>query len=123
MSDPAPPETNLASLGQNFRLRMGVLVLGASLVASVIIVKADVHRGWRAALFVPFFMAAFGAWQGLYRVCPDLAFRGVREDRTGAEDPIGRPQERASVRCIARRVLLISTLTAGLLTAVLIAVP
>ena len=118
-----PCGTNLESSGQNVRLRMGVAMLGLSLLGTVLIVQSGLHWAWRILLFMPFFMAAFGAWQGLFRICPGLAFKGVRENAAGGEDRIGRQRDLVQARRMARLVLGGATATAMLSTAVVTFIP
>lgn len=42
-------------------------MLAVGLAMAVILVKAQLHLGYRAFLFVPFLLAANGFYQGLYR--------------------------------------------------------
>ena len=42
-------------------------MLTVGLAMAVIFVKAQIHIGYRALLFVPFLLAANGFYQGLYR--------------------------------------------------------
>ncbi|MEL7368024.1 MAG: hypothetical protein AAFN74_03860 [Myxococcota bacterium] len=116
--------TNLKTKGQNYRLRMGVIMLGVSLLATVLLVQADFHRAWRAVLFLPFFMAAFGAWQGLFRTCPGLAMKGVRESACGGcDERIGHAKELVVARHLARQVLLGAIVTAVFSTFVVVLIP
>jgi hypothetical protein len=58
---------NLSPLAASRRLRQAVVVLTFALGAAIALVRADVHPAWRALLFLPFFVAASGFYQGLYR--------------------------------------------------------
>ena len=58
---------NLSPGAASRRLRAGVAVLGIALICAVVMVNTGVHAGWRALLFLPFFIAASGFYQGLYR--------------------------------------------------------
>ena len=102
---------------------MGVVLLGLSLLGTVLIVQSGLHWSWRTLLFLPFFMAAFGAWQGLFRVCPGLAFKGVRENLAGGEDRVGRTADQAEARRNARLVLGGATVTAMVSTVLVVLIP
>lgn len=114
---------NLASTGQNMRLRMGGMMLLVALGAAVALVQTDVARGWRMVLFVPFFLAAFGAWQGLYRTCPGMVNRGMREDERGDAEPIRRADDLRGVRRDAYKVLGGTVVTALAATLLVLLVP
>jgi len=49
------------------RLRHGVVALAVALALGVALVESGVPAIWRLTLFVPFFFAAAGFYQGLYR--------------------------------------------------------
>ncbi len=114
---------NLEQSGMDSRLRLGVVMTGIALLSTIWVVQSDVHRMWRLLLFLPFFMATLGAWQGLYRICPAMAMKGVREGVGGCEERIGRPQEREASRRIARLVLAGSVGTALFSTIVVLFLP
>lgn len=121
--EPMPCGTTLETDGQNQRLRLGVVMLGASLVATVLLVQTGLHWAWRMLLFLPFFIAAFGAWQGLFRICPGMAFKGVRENVVGGEDRMGKLEDLKASRRMARIVLGGSTFTALFSTVVVMLLP
>lgn len=58
---------NLSPVAASKRLRGSVIMLAAGLAMAVFFVKAQLHVGYRAFLFVPFLLAANGFYQGLYR--------------------------------------------------------
>ena len=58
---------NLSPVAASKRLRGGVIMLAVGLALAVVLVKAQLHVGYRALLFVPFLFAANGFYQGLYR--------------------------------------------------------
>ena len=58
---------NLDACGTSRRLRFGVIALSLALALGVMLVKADVAWFYRALLLVPFYAAASGFYQGLYR--------------------------------------------------------
>jgi hypothetical protein len=101
---------------------MGVVALGVGLLASVAVVRLGVPTGARAIVFLPFFVAAFGGYQGLYRTCTGAGEQGVRITEHG-EEPIVDPTERESARREGRRVLWRSVLTAAVATLAIVFVP
>ncbi len=101
---------------------MGVVALGVGLLASVVVVRLGLPTGVRALVFVPFFVAAFGGYQGLYRTCSGAAAQGVRITEHG-EERIVDPAERESARAEGRRVLWRSVLTAAAATLAIVLVP
>ena len=119
----APCGTNLEVGGQNVRLRMGALMLGIALLGTVALVQTDLHRAWRLALFLPFFMSAFGAWQGLFRTCPGLAMKGMRENASGQEERMGRAPEIEATRRTGQQVFSGAMVTAVFSTAVVMMIP
>ncbi|MCA9553415.1 MAG: hypothetical protein KC933_25485 [Myxococcales bacterium] len=114
---------NLKDHGQNARIRMGIVALTVALGAAVAVMEADLARPWRVVLFVPFFFAAFGAWQGLYRTCPGLVMRGTRETQEGDEVRVADPEQTRAARRLATKVMLGSVATAACATALLVALP
>lgn len=118
-----PCGTNLEQGGQDARLRLGVAMLAIALLGTVGLVQADLHRAWRLLLFLPFFMAAFGAWQGLFRTCPGLAFKGLRETATGHEAKVKRKAELVAAQRAARQVLIGAIATALVSTSVVFFLP
>lgn len=121
---PAPgrPAGNLESEGQSARMRVGILALAVALGLVLALQAFEAPRLWRLTLFVPFFLTLFGATQALYRTCPSLAARGVREV-CGAEEPVARASERSRSRSIGHRVLWLSVVGALIATAVFVLVP
>ncbi len=63
----ARPIGNLSPGAASARLRAGVIALAVALALGVALVQLQVATPWRMALFVPFFFAASGFYQGLYR--------------------------------------------------------
>lgn len=58
--------TELANIGAKEirkRLFMGVAMLSLGVVLAVLFARAEVNRGWYAALFLPFWMGALGIAQ------------------------------------------------------------
>lgn len=98
-------------------------MLVVALIASVSIVQADIARAWRLLLFLPFAAAAFGAYQGLFRTCPGLVSKCMRESSCGAEEPIRRSDELDIARRDARRVMQGTILTALAATTLVLLIP
>jgi hypothetical protein len=107
---------NLGDRGQNNRMRMGIFGLVVGLTLTVIMIRADVAPIYRTLVFFPFFGAAFGAYQGLYRTCTFAAKQGVRETELGIE-PVANPAERERARADGRRIVFNSFATAAAATA------
>ena len=63
----AKPVGNLSPRAASQRVRNGVIMLTIALVVAVLLVKTEVHVAWRALLGLPFFLAANGFYQGLYK--------------------------------------------------------
>lgn len=113
---PPRPAANLESAGQSARMRLGIAALAVALGAVLALEAFEAPRAWRLVLFLPFFFTLFGATQALYRTCPGLAARGVREV-CGSEEPVARASERQRSQQLGRRVLWLSLLGAALATA------
>jgi hypothetical protein len=63
----AKPFGNLTAGPTATRLRGGVIALALALAVAVTLVYFAVPWGYRLLLFLPFFMAANGFYQALYR--------------------------------------------------------
>lgn len=113
---PPRPAANLESAGQSARMRLGIAALAIALGAVLALEAFEAPRAWRLVLFLPFFFTLFGATQALYRTCPSLAARGVREV-CGSEEPVARASERQRSQQLGRRVLWLSILGAAVATA------
>jgi hypothetical protein len=113
---------NLGDRAQNSRLRGSLLALLVGLSASVVLLDSGAPAAYRWLLFAPFFAAAFGAYQGLFRTCSFAARQGVRLTDHGQEE-VGSAEERARIRREGRNVLLGSIATAAAATAILVLLP
>ncbi len=58
---------NIGPLERRKRLTFGVVLLGASLAASAMLIHAEVARGWRMLLVFPLWAAALGFFQARER--------------------------------------------------------
>lgn len=115
---------NLETYGQNGRLRMGVFFLAIGLAMALGFEVYGASRGWRLSLFIPFFMGAFGAFQGLYRTCPSLAAKGTREGvGPGNEERVINSADLERSRRLSRKVLAFSVINAVLATSVFVLLP
>jgi hypothetical protein len=59
-------KTEFANIGPKEtrkRLLMGIVLLGLGIVLAVIYTRADVSRGWYAALFLPFWIGSLAVSQ------------------------------------------------------------
>lgn len=115
--------SNLQLEGQNSRLRMGLAGLVVALAIAVWLVGSDVDRTWRLLLFFPFFFAAMGAWQGLYRTCPGNVSKGICEEDGGQTKRVISPDEIEAARGLARCVLVGATVTSAIATLLVVVVP
>ncbi len=67
-SDLMPAATaNIGPHERRKRLTFGVVLLGASLALAVMLIHADVARGWRMLLVIPLWAAALGFFQARER--------------------------------------------------------
>lgn len=107
---------NLGDRAQNRRLRLGLVVLGPALVLAVLLVHWGVPPLVRAGvLFIPFFIAAYGAFQGLFRTCTYAASQDVRVT-DGGEEKLLETRDRERIRRDGRAVMVGSLLTASMAT-------
>src|SRR5262245_16913631 len=113
---------NLGDRAQNSRLRGSLIALLVGLSFCVVLLESGAPAVYRWSLFAPFFAAAFGAYQGLFRTCSFAARQGVRVTDQG-EEAVGDPGERARMRREGRRVLLGSVATAAAATALVALLP
>lgn len=113
---------NLGDRAQNTRMRMGLIFLGLALLVAVWLIKIDASPFVRALLFIPFFAASFGAYQGLFRTCTYAAKLGVRESDAGVV-PIADPNEILRARKDGRFVMISSFATALAATLVIVLIP
>jgi hypothetical protein len=107
---------NIGRAGRRQRLLIGLVGLGACVLASVWLVSDGASRGWRLALFVPWWISLLGVFQAKEQTCVALAARGLREG-SGGEAEVIPPAELDAVRRQARRVYLQSFIAALLVTA------
>jgi hypothetical protein len=113
---------NLGDHGQNQRLRGSVVALAVGLGLSVWMLGAGIGAPLRLLLFLPFFAAAFGAYQGLFRTCTKAARDGVRLADHG-EEVVVDPAERAQMRRDGRKIVVSSLATAAAATAMMVLLP
>src|SRR5689334_3751548 len=99
------PCANLAPQSQDRRLRLGIGAFAITLVLAVVLVRTHAHPALRWGLALPFFWAVLHVSEAMYKTCPVLAARGLREGPDGRE-PIGDPTERARLRGSGRRLVV-----------------
>lgn len=96
--------------------------MAAGLLASVLLVKAELPLELRGLAFVPFFGGALLFFQAAYRTCVYRALRRQRETTRGIETVVN-PQEAEDHSVRARGVLLASLAVAFTLTGTLFLLP
>jgi len=107
---------NIGKAGRRQRLLIGLVGLGACVLASLWLVFEGASRGWRLALLLPWWISLLGVFQAKEQTCVALAARGLRE--VGSGEPEAIPAgELEAVRRQARRVYVQSLVAALLLTA------
>jgi hypothetical protein len=111
MSANSPRCVNLGPATQDRRLRIGVLAFSATLILAVVLARFGVAAHFRWLLALPFFVAVMHLAEAMYKTCPMLAARGVRDTDRGVE-PVADPQELASMRGRGRRLVIGSALIA-----------
>lgn len=105
---------NIGKAGRRQRLLIGLVGLGASALASLWLVADGAPRGWRLALFAPWWISWLGVFQAKEQTCVALAARGLRQ--VGDEPEVIPASELSAVRRQARRVYLHSFIAALVLT-------
>lgn len=113
---------NLGGDAQNQRLRMSIVALSVGLFLSVVLLESGLAAAYRGILFIPFFAAAFGAYQGLYRTCSFAARQGVRVTDQG-EEVVANPAELDRMRSEGRKIVLSSVATAVAATLIVVLLP
>jgi hypothetical protein len=99
--------SNLGPRSQDRRLRIGVLIFSATLAAAVVMAGTGTPAYARWLLVFPFFIATLYIGEAMYRTCPFMASRGLRDASEGPE-PIADPGERVAMQAKSRRLLLVS---------------
>ena len=102
---------NLGPATQDRRLRRGVLAFSLTVAAAVVLAKLEAATELRWLLALPFFVAVMHVGEAMYKTCPMLAARGLRDAEEGIE-PVADPQERASIRSKGLRLVMLSVLIA-----------
>ena len=106
---------NLDARSQQGQLRVGLVALGMALVAAAFLARSDAAMFYRAFVFVPFFVAAYGVLAAFYETCSLTAARGCRVTCDGVE-PVADCAELAGQRKTSRRVLSMSGALAAIAT-------
>ena len=113
---------NIGPREQARRLRVGVVMLIVSVVVALFLMAIGASRIWRATVFVPLLIGAFGVLQVRAHTCVALAARGLRNMDAG-DEAIADPVELRAVKAQARRVNLQAAALAAGLTAAFIVIP
>lgn len=108
---PPRPCANLGPQTQDRRLRIGIGLFAVTLALAVLLVRLDGHPALRWGLALPFFIATLHVAEAMYKTCPMLAARGLRESPDGRE-LVGDPEERARIRGNGKRVIASSIVLA-----------
>ncbi|MGF1509458.1 MAG: hypothetical protein ACFB9M_08150 [Myxococcota bacterium] len=114
---------NLGEKGTNQRLRVAILMVTVGLGLACWMVQADLPWLARIVCFVPFFLAALGATQGLFRTCPMHALKRTKEDDRGRTDPVMSPEEWRAAKKLARQVWMTSLFLATMATLSVLVLP
>jgi hypothetical protein len=114
---------NLGTQGTNLRLRGAIVMVTVGLALACWLVQDGAPRWTRALCFVPFFMAAFGAMQGLLRTCPLHSMKRTREDDAGRTERVVTAEEQRSAQRLARFVWVGSAALAVAATVSIVIVP
>ncbi len=101
---------------------MSIAMLFVSLAGALILSAGGFPVWTRGFLFVPLFMVAFGALQGLHQVCPSHAAKGTREVG-GQARKVADPEEVQRIRSEARTMMIESVAGAAVATALLFLLP
>lgn len=110
---------NLDARSQEGQLRVGLVALGMALVVAAFLARSEAATLYRAFVFVPFFVAAYGVLAAFYETCGLTAFRGHRMTADGAE-PVADRVELAAQRRTGVQVLSMSGALAGIATALFV---
>lgn len=102
------------------RLRIGVAMFIVAIVMAVLLMTTGAARIWRATVFLPLLIGAFGVLQVRAHTCVALAARGLRNMDAG-DEPIADASELRAVKAQARRVNIQAMALAATLTAAFIA--
>jgi hypothetical protein len=103
----SPRCANLGLQGQDSRLRVGVVGFTVTLALAIWLAKAGAPHELRWLLALPFFGSVMSVTQALYRTCPFMAAKGLREGGEGVE-VIANPDELKTIRSRGRRVVFAS---------------
>jgi hypothetical protein len=113
---------NLSADTQAQRMRAGVFTLGVGLALAALMMRAGAPLTARLGLIVPFWLSSQLLLSGLFNTCAGLAARGMRNLGDGPEQ-IASHEELTGVKCLAKRVTLISAALACIATALFVVVP
>ena len=108
---------NIGPKGRRFRFIAGALIYLLTYAAALFLIFENYHRGFRALLFLPFFVGTLCLLQARNRTCVVLAARGSQDMDTGPER-VQNPSELKALWLKARRILLYSALFSSVVTGI-----
>lgn len=109
------PRGNLDAAAQDTQLRSGLIALATALVVAAALGHSSAGPGFRALVFLPFFVASYGVLAALYGTCGISAIAGRRITCQGTERIVDRA-ERAEKRAQGVKVLSVSFVLAVVAT-------
>jgi hypothetical protein len=113
---------NIGPGGRRTRMIGGLVLLGLSAGAAILLVLGGFSQGVRLALFVPFFGGAIGLLQARDHTCVGLAAR--KQCEIGPRlTPVTDSWLAAQLRRQAREVVVESAVVAAFLTGVVLLIP
>ena len=107
----ASPRGNLSTAAQDTQLRAGLIALATAIAVAAGLGHIGASPGYRAVVFVPFFVAAYGVLAALYGTCGISAIAGMRITCQGTERIADR-SERNVLRAKGMKVLSASLVVA-----------
>src|SRR5678815_4568809 len=81
----ASPRGNLSASAQDTQLRAGLISLATALAVAAALGHSGAPAGYRALVFIPFFVAVYGVLAALYGTCGISAIAGMRITCQGRE--------------------------------------
>jgi len=116
MEERAPKDVrNLDAATQEKELRLGLVALVVALTSAALLSRSGAPAGYRALVFVPFCVAAYGVLAGLFATCGVTALAGCRITPQGRE-PIADRADLEATRAHGVKVLLSSAVAAAITT-------
>jgi hypothetical protein len=100
--EPTACTANIGPKGRQQRLRVGLVGVGVSVLATLVVLVSAAPAWSAALLVVPWWVSALGIFQAREQTCVALAAKGQRDLDSGPE-PLPGPEHEA-IRRQARRV-------------------